>query len=459
VTELARRLTRLAWQATGAESPIPEEMSFIGSGALPAVFPVTDFACSMIACAGLAVMDLVREIGGSATPIIIDRRKSSLWFRASIRPIGWTLPSPWDPIAGDYHTQDGWIRLHTNAPKHKQAALKALQTTAEKDQVSRAVSQRKGRDLEEAVIGHGGCAAEMRSLDEWHQHSQGLAVASEPLVHLANARSTPSPKWPLRIARPLQGVRVLDLTRVLAGPVATRFLAGYGAEVLRIDPLDWDEPGVIPEVTLGKRCARLDLANAAGRAAFEVLLSQAHIIVHGYRPGALDTLGYDAARRRALSPGLIDISLDAYGWHGPWCERRGFDSLVQMSTGIADSGMREMRANKPVPLPVQALDHGTGYLMAAAAIRGMTKRLRQGSGTQARLSLARTAKFLIDHKIKSDEPALEGDLESDWSKKRERTEWGFANRASSPLQIVGTPIHWDLPACSLGSAPAGWTAD
>jgi crotonobetainyl-CoA:carnitine CoA-transferase CaiB-like acyl-CoA transferase len=178
---------------------------------------------------------------------------------------------------------------------------------------------------------------------------------------------------------------VLDLTRVLAGPVATRFLAGYGADVLRIDPPGWNEPGVIPEVTLGKRCARLDLTQAADRATFETLLAEADVLVHGYRPAALERLGYSEAYRRQRNPSLIDVALDAYGWTGPLAGRRGFDSLVQMSCGIADHGMRRQGAGKPVPLPVQALDHATGYLIAAAVVRALIARLSDGRVQQARL--------------------------------------------------------------------------
>lgn len=160
--------------------------------------------------------------------------------------------------------------------------------------------------------------------------------------------------------RPLAGIKVLDFTRVLAGPVATRFLAGLGADVLRIDPPEWDEPGVVPDVILGKRCARLDLHTAEDRRVFEALLARADIVVHGYRPGAMARLGYDEGERRTINPGLVDVSLCAYGWTGPWAGRRGFDSLVQMSIGIAEAGMRWQQAERPVPLPVQALDHATG---------------------------------------------------------------------------------------------------
>lgn len=456
MSDAATGLTRLVWEQMSAGAAMPAELEFTGTGALPSVFPVTEFASATIACAGLAVAELLRQCGASAPSIVVDRRMSSLWFRSSIRPVGWSPPPPWDPIAGDYLARDGWIRLHTNAPKHRQAALQVLQTDNSKDEVARAVSAWQSEELEAAVVEHGGCAARMRSLDDWKVHPQGIAVNAEPLVHIANVTSGSDPTWRVPFGRPLQAVRVLDLTRVLAGPVATRFLAGFGAQVLRLDPSDWEEPGIIPEVTLGKRCARLDLKSANGRAVFESLLSRADILVHGYRPGALDELGYDAHKRHTLAPGLIDISLDAYGWHGPWSRRRGFDSLVQMSSGIADAGMRDRLASKPVPLPVQALDHATGYLMAAAALRAMTDRLRHGRGTQARLSLARTATFLIEHQARSDQPALTGDLESDWSAQLEHTEWGLAQRARSPLDIRGTPMQWDLPARSLGSAAACW---
>ena len=148
--------------------------------------------------------------------------------------------------------------------------------------------------------------------------------------------------------------------------------------MLRIDPPDWEEPGDVPEVTLGKRCAGLDLKTANGRAQLKALLQDADILLHGYRPGALDNLGLGRGVRASLNPTLIDVSLSAYGHSGPWAKRRGFDSLVQMSCGIADWGMHQAKSAVPSPLPVQALDHATGYLMAAAAIRGLRERDTHG---------------------------------------------------------------------------------
>lgn len=456
MTALATELTRLAWSAVGGRADAADAVTFSGAGALPSAFAVTDIASAAIATAALSIVELVGAATGEVPSIAIDRRLSSFWFWASIRPLDWRPPPIWDPIAGDYEARDGWIRLHTNAPHHRAAAERVLGAQSDRQTVARAVAQWSKAELESAVIDAGGCAAEMRAIAQWQQHPQGQAVAAEPLVHRLAREPVAKPSWSVPSARPLKGLRVLDLTRVLAGPVGSRFLAGYGAEVLRIDPPGWDEPSIVPEVALGKSCARLDLHEAGDRAIFERLLSSADVLLHGYRPGALERLGYDAQTRRRLSPGLVDVSLDAYGWSGPWAARRGFDSLVQMSSGIADAGMRRAHAAKPAPLPVAALDHATGYFMAAAAIRGITLRMQRGNGSEARLSLARTAKLVIDHPADGEEESLAPETEADRSPQIEPTDWGKAKRILPPVQIAGVPMRWDLPARKLGSAAPQW---
>lgn len=262
--------------------------------------------------------------------------------------------------------------------------------------------------------------------------------------------------WQPNPARPLAGIRVLDLTRVLAGPVATRFLAGFGAEVLRIDPPGWDEPGVISEVTLGKRCARLDLKSNEGREALAGLLGEADVLVHGYRADALERLGLGAEARQKLRPGLIDISLNAYGHGGPWANRRGFDSLVQFSSGIAAAGMAWKQSDVPVSLPVQALDHATGYLLAAAAIRGLLSH-RIGAGPcRARLSLARTARLLAEHKGDPHDGTFDPADEADFVDLHEQTAWGPALRLRPPLTVELAPMGWTSAATQLGSSDARW---
>jgi crotonobetainyl-CoA:carnitine CoA-transferase CaiB-like acyl-CoA transferase len=446
------------------EVPLPgvrPEVRLLPGGSLPSAFAVSDLAQAAIGAAGVA---LARSVAAgpdaAASPVTVDRDLASAWFAASIRPDGWVLPPVWDSVAGDYAAADGWIRLHTNAPHHRAAALGVLGVPGTRDAVTTEVARWDADDLEAAVVAAGGAAAAMRSVDAWATHPQGAAVAAEPLLHVE--RTEPGPGWPadpaaVRAGRPLDGLRVLDLTRVLAGPVATRLLAGWGAEVLRVDPPGWDEPNVVPEVTLGKRCARLDLHDEQDRVRLRRLLAAADVVVHGYRPGALEGLGLDADARSAVRPGLVDVSLDAYGWTGPWAGRRGFDSLVQMSSGVAEAGRVAAGADHPVPLPVQALDHAAGYLLATAALTGLALRREDRRGSRWRTSLARVARLLVDagvagtvegEGIDPPGPPPDGPVE--------RTAWGPARRLPPPLVVAGSPLRWDLPAGPLGAAAPEW---
>jgi len=439
----------------------------------PSWFAVTDLAAASIGAASAEVAAYLAGKAGTigsapVQPPQIDRRLASLWFRWSLAPEGWQPPGPWDAIAGDYPTQTGWIKLHTNAPHHRRAALQTLQLAdtemLTRDTVARAVLGWDKEALEQAIVSTGGCAAAMRSMADWQAHPQGQALAAEPLIiwqdssHKSTGESNTS-----RAGYPLAGIRVLDLTRVLAGPVASRFLARYGADVLRVDPPNWEEPGVIPEVTLGKRCCGLDLTQAEDRKRFERLLQQADILLHGYRPGALARLGYDRSACLAINPDLIDVSLCAYGHSGPWAERRGFDSLVQMSSGIAAWGMQQSQSASPSPLPVQALDHATGYLMAAAALRALRVRREQQKVLQAKLSLARTALLLATSRrnqlLSKPNQKLKKQTEADLGSWIEDTSWGEARRLRFPVgpeEIEGVQTEWQRPATKLRSSEASW---
>lgn len=424
-----------------------------GTGSLPSVYAVTPLATASVAAAGLSVAKMLGA-GGPVPPVRVDRRLASMWFAWSLRPDGWTPPPPWDPIAGDYRCADGWIRLHTNAPHHRAAALKVLATAEDRQAVTEAAARWSGAALEQAVVEAGGCAARMLDADEWTNGLPGRSVRAEPLIAWDTVGSMPAADGRLDPARPLAGIRVLDLTRVLAGPVATRLLAMLGADVLRIDPPGWDEDGVIPEIMQGKRSARLALTRQADRRVFERLLSQADLLVHGYRNGALDGLGYGETRRSKINGALMEVALDAYGWTGPWKHRRGFDSLVQMSCGIAAAGMRRLGRDKPTPLPVQALDHATGYLMAAAAIAAITDR-RKGVVRRARLSLARTAALLVNHPS-TPQDGLAPESAADLDDLLENTSWGPARRLKAPLAIEGVALGSTLPAMALGSHAPEW---
>lgn len=433
----------------------PASFAVTGEGGLPSVFAVSDLATATIGAASVEVARLIGQASGTMPDVTVDRRLASFWYDLTFQAQGWEIPGIWDSIAGDYPTKDGWIRLHTNAPHHRAAAQRVLGDHADRAAIAPAVARWEAKALEQAVVAENGCAAEMRSIQDWQAHPQGMAVNAEPLIHLDWTDGSPDGR-DVDPARPLAGLKVLDCTRVLAGPACGRFLAGFGADVLRVDPPWWEEPLLEPDMTLGKRCTGLDLTQKSDRETFARLLAEADLFVHGYRSDALESIGFGFEKRRALSPALIDVSLDAYGWSGPWRTRRAFDSLLQMSSGIAHAGMLRRGADKPVPLPVQALDHATGYLMAIGALRGIAERRATGRVLRVRTSLARTAKLVIDNDPDVLDRPLVPRADADFWPKPEITGRGPALRLKPPVAIEGAAMRYDRPATKLRSSPATW---
>jgi hypothetical protein len=464
-------LAATVWQAIGgAEGGLGAVTVHGPEHLLPSVYDVTGLATATVAAATAAAAGfLAARTGEAPRPVTVDRRAASLAFASEglFTPLGWERPAIWDPIAGNYRTADGWIRAHTNYAHHRAAVERVLGAT-DRESVAAAIAKWSGDDLESAIVAAGGCAAVMHDRTTWLASPAGRATRDEPLVH-RTTRPAPVPDLPQPAAttgiRPFSGIRVLDLTRVIAGPVCTRFLAAYGADVLRIDPPGFAEvPALLPETTTGKRRAFLDLRDPGGRQAFERLVAGAHVLVTGLRADALARLGYGPDALRDLNPSLITGTLNAYGWSGPWRDRRGFDSLVQMSSGTAAAGTgaasREAGASagvqgEPVPLPVQALDHGTGYLLVAALGRALTRLVEEGVATDVRCSLIATANALTAHPtpagIERRRPIpVESDTEPT------TTAWGPARRVPLPGAIAGIRNDWSIDAGPLGTDAPTW---
>jgi hypothetical protein len=315
-------------------------------------------------------------------------------------------------------------------------------------------------DLEAAVVAAGGCAAVMHDRTAWTASAAGQGAAGEPVARVGRGPTRGPARAPDRTgesALPYSGVRVLDLTRVIAGPVATRCLAAFGAEVLRIDPPRFAEvPALVPDTAVGKRCAALDLRAPADRATFEELVAGADVLVCGLRPGALAGLGYDTTWLRAANPGLVLAHLDAYGWTGPWRGRRGFDSLVQMSCGIAAAGAAAAGVDRPVPLPVQALDHATGYILAAGIGAALARRATTGETSQIHTSLLATANLLVRHPD-PEAWATDSPQWTDSDTEPADTAWGPARRVPLPVRVSGINPGWSIPAGPLGRDEPAWS--
>ena len=457
VSQTQRTLNE-AWTALGGDHDRLGSVAFSHDGELRSVYPVDDLASAMVGCAGMAIAELIEHHAGERPNVIVDRRLTSLWFDSTVRPIGWTLPPQRDAISGNYRAKDGWIRVHAYLPKHSAAVRHVLGTNSNPKEVAAVVTTRDSITIETDIVESGGSAAAMRKLSDWERHPQAVANSAEAVVHVEPGMRSPVPGLAFVRDRPLTGVRVLDLTRIVAGPVATRLLAGFGAEVLHLAAPGWRELALEPDLSVGKKCAFLDLSDACGKQEFERLLSQADVFVHGLRADVLPKLGYDATSRQRIRPGLIDVSLNAYGWNGPWTNRRGFDTVVQMSTGVAATGMEATGADKPVMLPVSALDHSVGYLLAAATIRGLVNRLSTGSGVIVRSSLAQMAALLTGCGACSADDQSRPAYKDEEPSYAEGTFWGPAKRLRAPLSVADTAFHWDRAAGPYGASTAKWEA-
>jgi crotonobetainyl-CoA:carnitine CoA-transferase CaiB-like acyl-CoA transferase len=361
---------------TGVAAP---EVAVTGATGLAGPLPVPDLAVGAVAAQLLAARLLT-----PGDPVRVDAAHVGLAFRSERyaavdgRPVG----PGFHPLSRFWRTADGWLRLHANYPHHRAAALRVLG-----EDVEAAALGRPAEELESAVVAAGGAAGAVRTPAAWAASPQGRAAAAAPLVGLRRVADGPAR------AASASGLRVLDLTRVIAGPVATRTLASHGADVLRIDsPRLPDDPGSLVDTGPGKRHAILDLAAAADRRAVEDLLAAADVVVQGYRPGALARFGLDPAALAERHPHLVVVSLSAWSTQGPWAQRRGFDSLVQAATGIA---LECGSPHAPGVLPAQALDHATGHLAAATALAAVARRREEGGGWHGELSLARTAQELL----------------------------------------------------------------
>lgn len=456
--------------ASAPPAPAAPALEVHGQGPDDSAYPVSAFAAEAVGDFALAVAELV-----GAPSARVDAALARAWFAEAVR-LREPGPSPWNPLSADYRAADGWVRLHMNAPAHRAAAIAVLGLSdgdeLDRDTVAAAVQSWRAHELEDAVMAAGGCAGALRSVAEWAAHPQGVATAAQPLVTSAPTATASSP-WPAGTPeRPLAGVRVLDLTRVIAGPVATRALALLGADVVRIDPPDWDEPGVTHDTTLGKRCARLDAHDVEGASTLAALLAEAHVLVHGLRPGAIDSLGLDDDTRRAIAPGLVEVQVSAYGPDGPWAERRGFDSVVQLVTGIADArpdADADATADPDTPpraLPVQALDHATGWFAAAAAVRAIAHARATGEGSTHHLSLARTALELQRRRdaqgasplaVTPTAPAAPAPT-PELSAHPMQSPFGPVDVLAAPFAVDGVRAETLLPPRPLGSDAPDWHA-
>ncbi|MEQ8357023.1 MAG: CoA transferase [Kiloniellaceae bacterium] len=428
---------------------------------LPSSFAVGTVAQATIAAAATAAAELWRLRGGGPQEIAVDMQHAALEYRSErlYQVDGKPSARLWDAIAGTYRCGDGrWVRIHTNFPHHHDGILDLLGCADAREAVQAALDGWQADVFEDAVAERGLVATMMRGPEDWLATPQGAALAEQPLVALERIGDAP-PRPLTPAARPLEGLRVLDLTRIIAGPVCGRTLAAHGAEVLRIASprLPFIAPLVI-DTGRGKFSAHLDLEEAEGHETLNALLSDADVFVQGYRPGAIAGLGFSPSQAAARRPGIVYVSLSAYGYAGPWAERRGFDSLVQTASGINHAEAEAFGIVGPKELPCQALDHASGYLMALGAIAALKRRAEEGGSWHVRVSLARSGRWLQGLGRIAGGPACAAPDAAAIGLFLEQSDSAFGRLAAvrHAAQMSATPARWAQPAVPLGSHPPRW---
>ena len=452
------------WTAAGGDPAALDAVMLTGEEPqLPSSFRVAAAAQASIAAAGLAAAQVWKLRSGQSQDVAVDMRhavvecRSERYLRVDGKPPGPT----WDAIAGIYRTRDRrFVRLHTNFRHHRDAVCRVLDCKPERDDVQAALMQWDGEAFETAAYAGGCVVAMMRPHDEWSDLPQAKALAALPPIRIEKIGEAAPKPWPAG-DRPLAGLRVLDLSRVIAGPVAGRTLAAHGADVLLICGPDLP---AIPWLTIdngrGKLTSFIELKSEQGRDSLRDLLAQADIFSQGYRPRALASLGFSPQDAADINPGIISVSLSAYGHAGPWAERRGFDSLVQTATGFNHAEGQAAGVDGPKELPAQMLDHATGHLMAFGAMMARARQSREGGSWHVRVSLAQTGRWLWNLGR-----VVDGFKTADLTDEAvlpfvEEVPSGFGPLRSvrHSAALSKTPAFWARPAMPLGSHPPQWPA-
>jgi crotonobetainyl-CoA:carnitine CoA-transferase CaiB-like acyl-CoA transferase len=444
-----------AVEITGASDPI-----------LPTPFRITETAVATLAAVGLAVSDLWELRTARHQKIAIDTRQATASLRSGtyLKMDEAPVSSARHSIMGVYPAKNGrWSYIHANFPNHREAALKVLGVPEDPTAVRKAVAQWDALELEEAIIAAKGAGGMVRTMKEWAQHPQAAAIASLPLMEIVRIGDSPPEELP-KGDRPLSGIRVLDLTRVIAGPTCARTLAEHGADVLKITGAHLPSLGRQEYDTgHGKLSAHLDLREEKDREILRGLVREADVFSQGYRPGTLGNRGFSPEALAELRPGIVVVSLCAFSHVGPWASRRGFDTVVQTVSGITHRQGEVFPGAEPGPqfYPVSAIDYLTGYLMAFGAMVALARRTREGGSWLVRISLAQVGRWLVERgqvpeADLNDVPKqfTPAELER-WSMVSD-TPVGRLRHLAPVLRLSETPPRWARPTVPLGYHPPVW---
>ena len=433
---------------------------------LPTSFRIGDTSTAALSAVGLAVSDLWESKTGRKQRVSVDARRATASLRSGkyMQMDGAGVSTERNMVMGTYPTKDGrWSYLHCNFPNHRAAALSVLGVNEDRDEVTKAVAKWDAFDLEEAIIEARGAGGMVRSMEEWAIHPQAAAIASLPLMDIVKIADSPPEPLPDG-SRPLSGVRVLDLTRVLAGPTCARTLAEHGADVMKITA------GHLPNIGYqeydtghGKLNATLDLRDGRQMETLRGLVRQTDVFSQGYRPGTLGGRGLSPEELAELRPGIVYISLSAFSHEGPWASRRGFDTVVQTVSGITQRQGELFPGAIPGPqfYPVSAIDYLTGYLMAFGGIVALNKRIHEGGSWLVRISLAQVGRWLVSQgeipetQLKDVAAEFTPEEVASWLMVSE-TPMGNLGHLSPVIGLSESVPRWSRPSVPLGYHDPVW---
>lgn len=431
-------------------------VSNTGTG-LATDMPIADMAAAAQCLVGLTADAMWRARGGAPQQVTVDRWAASLSMTCSAYlTVDGEKAVTWDPLTGYHRAADGWVYTHCQFAHLRDGLLAAFDLPNDPKKVKAAFALLSAQEIEDRAAAAGVCGIRMRTRAEWDNHPHAAELNKVPVLQLSRHGSAPARVPPLGSA-PLEGIRVLDLSRVIAGPMIGRTLAEHGAQVMRIAGAHLPSfDSLVINSGFGKRSAFIDLRQEEERETLRTLIRQADVLIDGYRPGALAGRGFSFEELQELNPGIVYLTLSAFGETGPWGGRRGYDTYVQAATGLSAEG-----PEGPARLPCQPLDYLGGFLGASSIMAALARRAEEGGAWRAELSLARNAMWIWEWTDalgpETNPPTANPSLEEAEPVMAEMdSSFGHLRAMRPAVHLSETPPLWRSAPARLGTHPPEW---
>lgn len=432
-------------------------------GYIESVIETHDFAVAIMGALGSLIAKIGEIRGLGPQQVTIDRRHAGLLFNeiAYFFQSGWQfdISAVHTPVNSFYQTRDHRQIFFNGAYPHlRDGILKYLDCPNDPEAIARRVLSFNAQTLEDELSARGLCAAYLRSPEEWLLYPQGKALAGVPPIELLRFQeSEPKPFEPAAW-RPLEGLRVLDFTHVVAGPTISKLLAEHGADVIHCRyPYQDHILGFDIETAFGKKNTYLDLRNSKDQDLAFRLIRDCDVFIQGFRWGSFSNRGFGPESLRQINPRLIFVDVNAYGFQGPWAERRGWEQLAQAATGLAM--IHSAKNGKPSLIPAYFNDYGTGCLGALGVLAALLRRSQEGGSWLVRVALAKTAMLGTQFALNSEAPAPITDSELEQYLVDQDSPIGLLTRVAPAIQMEKTPAFVDHVGGFPGSSTLeiGWS--